>query len=52
MGIAALDAKHKGDVDSMLRHVELMERASVSVIDNLQRMADTAMTDPAILCHS
>jgi len=52
MGIAALDAKHKGDVDGMLRHVELMERASVSVIDNLQRMADTAMNDPAILCHS
>jgi len=52
MGIAALDAKHRGDVDGILRHVELMERSSVSVIDNLQRMADTAMNDPAILCHS
>jgi hypothetical protein len=29
-----------------------MERASVSVIDNLQRMADTAMSDPALLCKN
>ena len=50
MGITALEAKQKGDVDAMLRHIELMERASVSVIDNLQRMADNAMLDPSLLC--
>ncbi|MBS1139748.1 MAG: methyl-accepting chemotaxis sensory transducer [Proteobacteria bacterium] len=50
-GIAALEAKSAGDEASVLRHVEAMERASFNVIENLQRMADTAMGDPSLLCH-
>jgi hypothetical protein len=38
-GIAALEARQQGDMVAMLRHVEAMEKASMSVIDNLQRMA-------------
>lgn len=52
MGIAALEARQSGNTDAMLRHVEMMERASFEVIENLQRMSDTAMSDPAVLCHS
>ena len=41
MGIAAIDARDRGDMAEMLRHVEAMERASVRVIDSLDRMADS-----------
>ena len=49
-GIAALEAKARGDMALMLRHVEAMESASQSVIDNLQRMAESALNDPSLLC--
>ncbi|MDD3326119.1 MAG: methyl-accepting chemotaxis protein [Zoogloea sp.] len=41
MGIAAIDARDRGDMAEMLKHVEAMERASVRVIDSLDRMADS-----------
>lgn len=52
MGIQALEAKGRGDPDTMLRHVEAMEKASSAVIDNLQLMSDSATRDPSLLCHS
>ncbi|MBS1161158.1 MAG: methyl-accepting chemotaxis sensory transducer [Proteobacteria bacterium] len=50
-GIAALDAKQQGDMESMLRHVEAMENASLRVIQSLQLMSDSAMMDSSLLCH-
>ena len=50
-GISSLEAKNRGDMNGMLRDVEAMEKASLSVIDNLQRMADSGLSDPALLCH-
>ncbi|GEC96712.1 chemotaxis protein [Zoogloea ramigera] len=41
LGIAAIDARDRGDMVEMLKHVEAMERASVRVIDSLDRMADS-----------
>ena len=49
-GIEALRARLAGDNGQMLRHVEAMEQASFKVLDNLQRMADVADDDPAVLC--
>ena len=51
-GIAALEAKIQGEFSQMLREVESMELASVRVIDNLQKMSDSAMADTSLLCHS
>jgi hypothetical protein len=51
MGVLALEAKLQGDMPAMLKHVKAMEHASVGVIDNLQRMADSAVKDPSLLCH-
>lgn len=50
-GVLALESKQKGDMATMLSHVKAMEHASVGVIDNLQRMADSAAQDPSLLCH-
>lgn len=50
-GIAALEAKLSGDISGMLSHVQAMESASQSVIDNLDKMADSAHANPLILCH-
>ncbi|MCK6391867.1 MAG: CZB domain-containing protein [Azonexus sp.] len=50
-GIEALRARQQGDMDSMLRHVEAMERASFQVQENLQRMADASSTSD-VLCQS
>lgn len=50
-GIAALEARNQGDMSAMLRHVEAMERASAGVVSNLQKMAENAMSAPALLCH-
>ena len=41
MGIAAIDARDRGDMAEMLQHVAAMEQASVRVIDSLDRMADS-----------
>lgn len=49
-GIEALRARMVGDNGLMLKHVEAMEQASFKVLDNLQRMADVADDDPAVLC--
>lgn len=51
-GVAAVEAKLKGDYSAMLSHVEAMERASAGVIEGLQKMADKAAMDGALLCHS
>jgi len=51
MGVLALEARQQGDMPAMLGHVKAMEKASVGVIDNLQRMADSAMQDSSLLCH-
>ena len=50
-GVAAVQAKADGDLEGILRNVEAMEAASVRVIENLDRMSDVAMKEPALLCH-
>ena len=50
-GIAALKAKQCGDMPQMLKNVEAMEAASLRVIENLQRMADSVLDNPALLTH-
>jgi len=52
MGIQALEAKNRGNMSAMLKHVEDMEKASRLVIDSLQLMADSAMQDKSVLCHT
>jgi len=52
MGVAALEAKNRGDMQTMLKSVEAMEKASSVVIANLQLMSDSAQQDPSLLCHS
>jgi len=49
-GIEALRARLAGDSTLMLKHVEAMEQSSFRVLDNLQRMAEVADRDPAVLC--
>ena len=51
LGIRALEARDAGQFAQMLEFVAAMERASQGVLDNLQRMADSADSDPALLCH-
>jgi len=50
-GVAAVEAKVAGDMGAMLRHVEAMEAASILVVENLDRMSEVAMKEPALLCH-
>lgn len=50
-GIAAMEAKLNGDMPSMLRHVQAMEQGSFQVIACLDRMAEAAVSQPALLCH-
>lgn len=50
-GIAALEARGRGDMAAMLSAVEAMERGSVGVVDNLEKMAEQAASDNALLCH-
>lgn len=49
-GIAAMQAKLEGNHAAMLEHVEAMERSSLAVMNSLDRMAESAMHDPALLC--
>lgn len=49
-GIEALKARLAGDNPAMLRNVGSMERASMQVLDNLQRMAECAADNPDVLC--
>ncbi|MGE5472476.1 MAG: CZB domain-containing protein [Bacteroidota bacterium] len=49
-GIAALDAKIAGDMESMLKHVEAMENASLRVIQSLQTMSESAPTGNSLHC--
>ena len=51
-GVAAVEAKQAGDMDAMLKNVEAMETASIRVVENLDRMAEIAMKEPAVLCHA
>jgi len=48
-GVMALEAKIQGDMTAMLAHVEAMEKASCSVIDNLQLMSDSALRNTSLL---
>jgi hypothetical protein len=50
-GIAALEAKERGDIAAMLSNVQAMEHASAGVVANLQRMAEDADNNPEVLCH-
>lgn len=50
-GIAALSAKLNGDMPTMLQQVQAMEAASLQVVASLDRMADAAANQPALLCH-
>ena len=50
-GIAAVEAKLKGDFTAVVQHVEAMEKASHRVIDCLDRMMASAEREPQILCH-
>lgn len=50
-GIAALEAKLRCDMPTMLRQVESMENASFRVIDCLDKMSNASMNEPAMLCH-
>lgn len=43
MGLLALDARNRGDMEEMLRCVAAMEKASCLVIEYLQSMAEAAM---------
>ena len=51
-GIAALEAHLAGRHADMLRQLDAMERSSMVVIENLQKMADAGMNDPRALCHN
>jgi hypothetical protein len=50
-GVAAVEAEVAGDMEAMLHHVEAMEAASIHVVENLDRMSEVAMKEPALLCH-
>jgi len=47
LGIEALKSRLGGDTAGMLRQVSAMEKASLQVLDKLQRMAAGAMANPA-----
>ena len=49
-GVQALEALAANDMTGVLRHLDSMESASMRVLDNLQRMGEAAMNDPAALC--
>ena len=51
LGIQALEAKASGQFTQMLNYVAAMERASQGVLQNLERMAQAAASDPSLLCH-
>ena len=51
-GTAVIEAKTIGDMGSVLKNLDTMERASMRVLDGLQKMGETAMHDPAVLCHA
>ena len=51
-GRAALEARADGDTKAMLDHLDVMESASMQVLDKLQQMGEAAMHDPALLCHA
>lgn len=50
-GIAALEARQRGDFNAMLAAVSAMERGSMGVIDGLQHMADHAGNNPSVICQ-
>ena len=51
-GVAALEAHQSGDVPGVLRQLDLMESASMRVLDNLQQMGESAMNAPSALCSA
>lgn len=51
-GMRALQCNEMGDMFGMLHAVESMELASQKVVDNLNRMAESAVSNPSLLCHA
>ncbi len=51
-GVAVLEAYEAGDMAAVIRQLDIMESASMRVLDNLQQMGEAAMHDPSMLCHS
>mgnify|MGYP000863720561 FL=1 len=51
-GAAVIEARANGDMSSVLKNLDTMERASMRVLDGLQKMGETAMRDPSVLCHT
>ncbi|MCX7628020.1 MAG: methyl-accepting chemotaxis protein [Methylophilaceae bacterium] len=49
--IAALTAHQNGDVDGMLSGIEQMEQASLQVLSNLERMAESGEQNADLLCN-
>ena len=47
----ALDAYANDDTNALLAHLDSMERASMRVLDNLQKMGEAATADPSLLCQ-
>ena len=51
-GAAVIEARANGDMSSVLKNLDTMERASMRVLDGLQKMGETAMRDQSVLCHT
>ncbi len=51
-GVSVLEALSASDMPGVLRHLDNMENASMRVLENLQHMGQTAMSDPSILCSA
>ncbi|MBS0348385.1 MAG: CZB domain-containing protein [Proteobacteria bacterium] len=49
-GVNVLQSYADGDMSAVLRHLDSMEQSSMRVLDNLQRMGEAALNDPAVLC--
>ena len=45
------EALAERDQAALLRHLDEMESASMRVLDNLQKMGETAASDPSLLCN-
>ena len=48
----ALDAYANDDTNALLAHLDNMERASMRVLDNLQKMGEAAAAEPSLLCQT
>lgn len=51
-GIAAVNHYHAGEYEQGIHAILEMEKASIAVLSNLERMAEHGETHPNTLCHS